>query len=66
MITVNNRDQLNWQSGMTVNDVLKMMNYDYSLISVYIDEEYVPEEEYNSSVVPDGSSVQIIHLAHGG
>ncbi len=66
MITVNNRDKLNWQPGMRVNDILKEMNYDYSLISIYINEEYVPEEEYNSREVPDNSSVQIIHLAHGG
>jgi thiamine biosynthesis protein ThiS len=66
MITVNNRDKLDWQAGMTVSDVLKRMKYDYSLISVYIDEKYIPEEEYNSRAVPDKSSIQVIHLAHGG
>ena len=66
MIIVNNRDQLDWHTWMTVKDVLGMMNYDYSLISVYINEEYITEEEYATRKVPDGSSVQIIHLAHGG
>ncbi len=66
MITVNNRDRLSWQSGMTVKDVLKKMNYDYSLISVYINDEYIAQEEYNSYKIPDNASIQIIHLAHGG
>lgn len=66
MIRVNNRDNLDWQRDMTVSDVLKKMNYDYSLISVYVNEEYVPEEEYSTYDVPDQSEVQIIHLAHGG
>ncbi len=66
MITVNNRDKIDWAKGMTVNDVLKRMNYDYSLISVYIDDVYVPQEEHLSRQIPDDASVQIIHLAHGG
>ena len=66
MITVNKRDKLNWQEGLTINEILKRMNYDYSLISVYLDEKYVPPEEYATREIPDDSSVQIIHLAHGG
>ena len=66
MITVNNRDKLNWEQGLTIRDVLLKMNYDYSLISVYLNEEYVPSEEYDTKKIPDDSSVQIIHLAHGG
>ncbi len=66
MILVNNRDKLDWQDGMTIKDVLQLMNYDYSLISVYINEEYVPEDEYFLRKIPDEALVQIIHLAHGG
>ncbi|MBW6514998.1 MAG: MoaD/ThiS family protein [Candidatus Cloacimonetes bacterium] len=66
MITINNRDKLNWQQDLTIKDILKKMNYDYSLISIYLNEEYVPPEEYESREIPDDSSVQIIHLAHGG
>ncbi len=66
MITVNNRDRIDWEKGMTINDVLERMNYDYSLISVYIDDEYVPQGEHLSRHILDNASVQIIHLAHGG
>jgi len=66
MITINNRDKLNWQQDLTIKDILKKMKYDYSLISIYLNEEYVPPEEYESRRIPDDSSVQIIHLAHGG
>lgn len=66
MILINNRDKLNWQAGLTVNEVLRKMNYDYSLISVYVDDEYICPEEYSTIEIPDEASVQIIHLAHGG
>lgn len=66
MITVNNRDKLNWEEDLTIRDILQKMNYDYSLISVYLNEEYVPAEEYETKKIPDDSSVQVIHLAHGG
>ena len=66
MIIVNNRDKIEWNEGMTVTDLLKKMNYDYSLISVHINDRYVPDQEYGTIKVPDNASVAVIHLAHGG
>lgn len=66
MITVNNRDKIKYKEGMTVSDLLKKMEYDYSLISVHINEEFVPEDEYSTRTISDGADVAVIHLAHGG
>ena len=66
MITVNNRDRINWFRGITVQDIFDLLGYKYTLISVHIDEDYVSPEEYGITEVPDGSEVWIMHLAHGG
>ena len=66
MITINNRDKIEWREGMTVQDVLDAMGYDYVLITVTIGGLLVPEDEYRTRAVPDGAEVGVFHLAHGG
>ena len=66
MITVNNRDQIPWREGMTVQDVLRAMNFDYALIVVSVNGTTVEKEAFATHSVPDGAQVQVIHIAHGG
>ena len=66
MITINNRDKLEWKEEMTVRALLDEMGYSYTLITVTVDDHLVPEEEYNSFIIDDGASVGVFHLAHGG
>lgn len=66
MITVNNKDKLEYKEGMTVKDVLEAMNYTYVLITVHVNDIYVPEEEYDTFKVPDNSNVMVFHIFHGG
>ncbi len=66
MLTVNDRDKIEWKEHMTVNDVLEAMRYNYALITVTVNEQLVPEDEYETFPVPDDARVQIFHLAHGG
>lgn len=66
MIIINNRDKLAWQEGMTVRDLLTKMGYTYALITVTVNGELVPKENYEEHPVPDGAEVTVFHLAHGG
>ena len=66
MILVNNRDEVPWREGMTVQDVLDAMGFDYALITVTVDGNLVPDHDYESRKVDDGSKVGVFHLAHGG
>ena len=45
---------------------LDAMGYDYALITVTIEGTLVPEDDYGTQPVPDGSKVGLFHLAHGG
>ncbi|MBN2036444.1 MAG: sulfur carrier protein ThiS [Chitinispirillaceae bacterium] len=66
MIRVNNRDTVEWKQEMTVRDVLDAMGYDYALITVTVNDTLVPQDEYDTWVVPDNADVGAFHLAHGG
>lgn len=66
MITINNRDKIEWKDGMTVQGLLDEMGYSYTLITVTVDDRLIPEEKYDSFVIEDGVSVGVFHLAHGG
>ena len=66
MVTINNRDRLDWREGMTVRELLDKLGYTYVLITVTVNGELVAEEDYASHVVPDLAEVTVFHLAHGG
>ncbi len=66
MITINNRDKLEWKPGMTIKDILDTMGYTYSLIMVTVDGKLVDDDEYKTFKVHDNASVRVIHIHHGG
>ena len=66
MITINQRDKIQWQEEMNVNDLFFIMNYEYALITVLINGVYIAEEDYDVTFIPDNADVRAYHLAHGG
>ena len=65
MITVNG-DPLEWRSGLTIADILKIRNYIFRMIAVQVNGELVRRGTYDTVVVPDGADVQVIHMISGG
>lgn len=66
MILVNNRDSIEWQEGITVQNLLEIMEYDFSHMTVTVNGTLIPEEEYENYKIPDNADVNVFHLAHGG
>lgn len=66
MIIVNNKEKLEWREGMTVQEVLDEMGYDYPLITVTVNKKLIQHEDYATYEVPDNSDVNVFHLVHGG
>lgn len=66
MIRVNNRDEVEWEEGLTVSGLLERFRYTFPHIIVSINGEVVPREEYPTRVIPDGADVRVIHLIAGG
>ncbi len=66
MISVNGNLSVPWTEGLTVGGVLQALGWDYVLIAVSIDGVFVAPEDFDSRLVPDGASIEAIHIAHGG
>ena len=66
MIRVNNKENIEWHSGMTVQDVLDEMGYIYPQITVTVNGRLVQRDDYHVQEVPDNADINVFHLAHGG
>ncbi len=66
MIRVNNRDEIEWQEGLTVSGLLELFRYTFPDIIVKINGELVYREEYPTRLIPDGADVRVIHMIAGG
>jgi sulfur carrier protein len=65
MIKVNGKN-VDWHEGMTVSDALDAMGFTFYLITVTIDGDHVPQDDYATRTIPDGADVKAIHIHHGG
>lgn len=65
MIQVNG-DPLAWTPDLTVRGVLRAKNYTFPLVIVTVNDAQVPRTAFDSTAVPDGAVVQVIHLISGG
>jgi sulfur carrier protein len=66
VILVNNRDEVEWEEGLTVSALLERFRYTFPHIIVKVDGEVVPREEYPTRTIPDDVDVWVIHLIAGG
>jgi len=66
VIRVNNRDEIEWEEGLTVSALLDRLRYTFPHIIVTINEQLVPREEYPTRTIPDGAKVWVVHLIAGG
>jgi sulfur carrier protein len=57
---------MEWELGMTVQDVLDRRNYTFPLIVVKVNNQVIKKEFYQSYQIDDGSDVKVIHLISGG
>lgn len=65
MINVNS-DPLEWFEGMTVRDAIRARKYTFPRIAVWINDQPIDREDFDTAVIPDEAKVQIIHMISGG
>jgi sulfur carrier protein len=66
MIRVNDKFEIEWEQGMTVERLLEQLKFSFPLIVVSIDNVLVSRDEYATRLVPDGAQVQVLHMTAGG
>ena len=65
MITVN-EEPLAWHEGMTVRDILRARNYRFPMLVIHGNDALILKADYDTTAVPDGAVVKVIHLISGG
>jgi len=51
---------------MTVDRILKIMNYTFRMLVVKVNGELISKESYKTKIIPENAEVQVIHLIAGG
>jgi sulfur carrier protein len=65
MIQVNG-DPLEWKDGMTVRDVLTLKRFTFPMLVITIDGQVIERRHYDSTRIPEGADVRVVHLMSGG
>lgn len=66
LIRINNKEEIEWEPGLTVTELLRRLRYTFPAIIVTINGEVIAEEEFPTRRIPDGADVRVIHLIAGG
>ena len=53
-------------SGKTVTEMLNENGYDPKRVAVELDLEIVPKSQYDSTILKDGDSVEVVSFVGGG
>ena len=53
-------------SGKTVTEILNENGYDPKRVAVEVNLEIVPKSQYDSTILKDGDSVEVVSFVGGG
>ena len=65
MIVVN-KEEMKFEPGMTIDDVLKNKKYSFRMITVIVNGEVVPKDRYSTYQINDGDNIDVLHIMSGG
>ncbi len=66
MIRVNDKWDIPWQQGMTVERVLRACEFSHQHLVVSVNGRLVPPAEYAGHRVADEDHVRVVHVIGGG
>ena len=61
-----NNNKIVWQENLTIDKILKIMNYSFKMLVVKVDGKLIKKDEYKTLIIPEKADVKIIHLISGG
>ncbi len=62
IVRVNDKFQVRWQPGMTVQDVIRALRFSYALLVVRINDRVVPRDEWPTRQVHPEDDLKIWHM----
>ena len=66
MIRINDKWDIDWWQGMTIQDILDAREFTHHYIVVSINGTLVPPDTYASHMVQDGDQIRVVHAIGGG
>lgn len=66
MIRVNDKWDVAWREGMTVDEILEACDFTHEHIVVSVNNALVPPDAYSTRTVADGDQVRVVHVIGGG
>ncbi len=66
MVKVNGEFDLEWEEGMTVRRLLEKMKFTFPMLVVSINGQIVLRDDWDTTLVPDGADVKVLHMIAGG
>jgi thiamine biosynthesis protein ThiS len=66
MICVNDKFEIEWEEGMTVQQLLKRLKFSFPLIVVSVNGVLVAKDEYATRQIPVDAQVKVLHMTAGG
>ena len=64
-IEVNGR-KFDWHKNESVKKMLKRVKYTFPLVVVKINDEIVLRSEFEKTIIPNNSKIEVIHMISGG
>ena len=65
-ITLNNSNEELNENEITVQQLLNIKKFTFKMLVIKINGKLVKNENYNTAVIVDGDTVEVIHLISGG
>ena len=66
MISVNDKWEVQWSPGVTIQEVLTALGFTHAVVVVSVNGLLVLPADFDTHVVADGDSVKVIHIIGGG
>jgi sulfur carrier protein len=64
-ITVNG-NTVEWEKDLTITALLKKMNYTFRMLVIKLNGTLIKKDQYETTLIPAGADVAVIHLISGG
>lgn len=65
-IILNNREEEFSKDVLSITEMLVIMKYSYKMRIVKVNGKFIPRENYDTTEIRDGDSVQMLYLMSGG
>ncbi len=66
VVRVNDKFEVEWQPGMTIQDLIRKLNFTFPMLVVTVNGKVVMKDQWDTYEVKDGDMVRILHMIAGG